>query len=99
METKFTKGEWIYNGATDIKVATEYLNEKGEIKNGFTHIANVSHLMEDSERKANAKLIAAAPEMLSLLIAINETITSGVQIYEGDTIQQNIVKAIERATK
>lgn len=97
MKTKFTKGKWIYNGATDIKVATEYLNEKGEIKNGFTHIANVSHLMEDSERKANAKLITAAPELLH---ACNELIE--LLHFHGYDNATEIYKAkeiIERATK
>jgi len=33
-------------------------------------------------------------ELRSILSAINETVTSGVQICEGDTIQKNIVKMI-----
>ena len=49
----------------------------------------------DLHKKAIAEYEQTESELKSLLSAINETITSGVQICEGDTIQQNIVKLIK----
>lgn len=93
METKFTKGEWNYynefNGG--IEVAQDFA--KNPIPSRICVIS-----CNDEEAEANAKLIAAAPEMISMLIALNETIESGVAIIEGDTIHKNMLKLIKKAT-
>lgn len=65
METKFTKGEWT--------IEHEPQNEKIRIKRypNFKYIASISYGFSDSEDKktsiANAKIIAAAPDMLEAL--------------------------------
>lgn len=58
METKFTKGEWIDLGyRVDVDVV-----------DGLSGICEMSDWMNKKEMEANAKLIAAAPDIFNALI-------------------------------
>ena len=88
METNFTKGEWV-----GITVTTPNgFFERVTIKDGES-ICNVT--TRNSKRaKANAKLIAAAPEMYETLIKVKEWL-----IDMNLPIIDNIEKAIKKATE
>lgn len=96
METKFTKGEWkVGEGITTI-----------ECENDF--IATCHHITEqwitEEQAIANAKLIAAAPEMFNALV---ELLAQVKQFTDGDIGEQdyfrdeisNAKKAIKKATE
>lgn len=74
METKHTKGEWevreIYSGAYLVGTGQiEYIDTKGVRRQGYKQIANIGgNYFPIEQAEANAKLIAAAPDMLSVLI-------------------------------
>lgn len=60
MELKITKGEWISSGyRVDVDIA-----------DGLSGICEMCGWMSESEMEANAKLIAAAPELLEALLNI-----------------------------
>ena len=88
METNFTKGEWV-----GITVTTPNgFFERVTIKDGES-ICNIT--TRNSKRAiANAKLIAAAPEMYETLIKVKEWL-----IDMNLPIIDNIEKAIKKATE
>jgi len=96
METKHTKGNWVYQ-----KYSTDY-GVYSETGNG-RDIALVREYGSDEEAEANAKLIAAAPEMLEALIEINKMIAdsvtcNGVKLNTG-IIAKISMSAIRKATE
>jgi len=72
MESKHTKGEWNYCLNWDDKSI-----EIGTFE--LENIALVSRAYDEAE--ANAKLIAAAPEMFDELVKIMETYDKGTETY------------------
>lgn len=66
METKFTKGEWVYvggdNGSCEINIGETTTSVCRWDKNTGVNV------ISREEMEANAKLIAAAPELLEALI-------------------------------
>ena len=102
METKFTKGEW---KATIAELKDFFLCAVGsvETKRVICH-TNLDPEMTSEECKANAKLIAAAPDMfnaLEELLAQVKQFTAGnigEQDYFRDEIS-NAKKAIKKATE
>lgn len=68
MEFKGTKGEWIVNKGNN--VVSKHNLPIAIVYDGYT--AHGSYKNEDeNDRKANAKLISCAPEMLEMLIYLN----------------------------
>jgi len=61
MTEKHTQGEW--KVTTDGQKVTSILDRNDA--NGFNNVCSINEHVE--EREANAKLIASAPEMLTLL--------------------------------
>ena len=102
METKFTKGEW---KTTIAELKDFFLCAVGsvETKRVICH-TNFDTKMTSEECKANAKLIAAAPDMfnaLEELLAQVKQFTAGnigEQDYFRDEIS-NAKKAIKKATE
>jgi hypothetical protein len=92
MGTKFTKGEWKIN---DINIVAENGETICQVYDGFpTHISKMN--MEIVE--ANAKLIAAAPEMIKLLVKISNSQVDGSYILAADwwkELKETIKKATE----
>lgn len=85
---KHTKGEWITQGDLDnLRVITE--------KDGWTNqvckVIDMDHLTPNYEQnKANAKLIAAAPELLENLTRLLDRIVE-------NKLQDNFPSAFNRA--
>jgi hypothetical protein len=96
MKTKHTKGEWnavIYDGAFDQPL----------IRCNSTTIARV-HGQLNRQHEANAKLIAAAPELLESLVKILDNFKSCIEGGNGqlETDAEDISKAeavIKKATE
>jgi hypothetical protein len=64
----FTPGPWVVRGSV---VETEVLQGQARPAGNFVADCDVSHFLPESERDANARLIAAAPDLyraLSLLM-------------------------------
>lgn len=96
MKTKHTPGEWILSKCGDPKVL---IGEKYNSNTDAEFTAFVTHSTTEVEKAlVNAKLIAAAPEMLEALIAI-----SGAEAWINDGIVkrqfQKVYKAIKKATE
>lgn len=88
METKHTKGEW---SAKQLELSSNWIinSEKSNICT-----LNSQHPIEILE--ANAKLIAAAPELLEALkVCYNSLCTYGSH----PIIENQVEKTIEKATK
>ena len=104
METKFTKGEWViqnYNGkGSCIDIDTKI----GNICQVYSLVETDYKTPHNEELIANAKLIAAAPDMfnaLEELLAQVKQFTAGnigEQDYFRDEIS-NAKKAIKKATE
>lgn len=95
MEAKHTKGEWISSGyRVDVDVA-----------DGLSGICEMSDWMEECEMKANAKLIAAAPELLEACIIAKidtEMLLDGSADFTNENLLatiENLEKAIKKATE
>ena len=101
MKTKHTKGQWIIKSTKD----TNSLYSM--IYSGEVRIAEVKSFGKDSkfndatyeEKEANAKLIAAAPDMLEALIMLNNYIKEDSAIYRSSLKCQYIDELITKATK
>jgi len=91
METKFTKGEWKVNNDCFTEVHGLTTSEIGNGKEWLAYVRGNT----PEERKANAKLIAAAPDLLESLknaIYIIETKADGFGVND---LKQAIKKATE----
>lgn len=107
--SKFTKGPWEIKPLEDDK---EYIRIRGTVLGGRFKIANVGDgkfhhdnsdwcKFEREEAKANAHLIAAAPEMYEMLSEIKQVIESGHELGEmvsrvqdfGEEINELLAKA------
>jgi len=76
METKHTKGEWeVSNSQYQSKLFGEHTGFNITANNGQRNVCNVTLNnavgIPEVEREANAKLIAAAPELLEAAIICN----------------------------
>ena len=99
---KHTKGEWIVISEHDEKnTKTIYSKQKG-------HIASIEQLLnEDTEHESNAKLIAAAPDLLkSLNDVIENTLKQLVATCDNswdkeklEVQLENCLEAIKKATE
>jgi len=100
METKHTKGEWkVINKpvALDANIAIVNSNKKPVLICEMTCIRGDSYEDNSSQIEANAKLIAAAPELLEALLVAKELIPKNVPLF--DTEYKIIDNAIKKATE
>lgn len=92
METKHTKGEWSVDGLNTTSVIT---NINGYTKVCDCHLAGITGndaLQFLEENKANAKLIASAPDLLEALISLMNDIrptTYPNRKWEDEMMNQN----------
>jgi len=103
METKHTKGEWKFDNLHCVVLSNEDFNIKD--------VELWPHQYEDiAELNANAKLIAAAPDLLNALISAMRIVdlwTFGGKVAEEhmdeaislNSMRESFESAIEKATK
>ena len=86
MKTKHTKGEWELE-------STMYSNRTAinSLCNKDRHTVIESYVEDNNEQEANAKLIAAAPELLE---ALNNLILANTN-NKGESVMRRIDEAIE----
>lgn len=95
MKTKYTKGEW--------KVSERYKTKVLIEENKFEEMQEVDIWCKHSQRdkaEANAKLIAAAPDLLEIALEIFNTLskdTHCVNKYASELM--DLHKAIKKATE
>ena len=83
MKTKHTPGPWKINQTTLYRGEEMISDESGQF------IAGISNR---DESEANAKLIAAAPEMLDALKAVYDLIDSGVLVRDTSFVSVHGIK-------
>jgi hypothetical protein len=94
METKFTKGEWVYNKYEPSDYGVH--SEEGDGRD----IALVRSLNNEQESEANAKLIANSPKMFDHLLSFihyieQEKLTvSGALLAEMDSAKRTVKQII-----
>ena len=97
MEFKGTKGEWYVVGSEPAEIATD--------KKTICFVCIQDYFNKDNEQRANAKLIAAAPELLEALQdALNELYNAiecinGKPSAESSTVIKKGQLAINKALK
>lgn len=99
-ETKHTPGPW---ELTEHEDSPEYIvcggpEEKYVCTVRVHQIPREMGLYDEPERKANAKLIAAAPDLLKALIMIDECLRDGLEIEKDDHLHAVISDLIQKAT-
>lgn len=96
METKHTKGEWKVSEEPFSLLVTHEINP-----NHVESICQISQRYKsDSEQLANAKLIAAAPDMLEALILCQQDFFNGnIGNKPSTETREKIRKAIKKATE
>ena len=92
MKTKHTEGTWIVNG---LIITAKLSSNPNEYHLKVCEVANNSSA-HPHEAEANAKLIAAAPDLLEALQAI---MNSGQLMAVSRSIKQQCQQAIDKATK
>jgi len=100
METKFTKGSWFVDfNETDKNEFNQLVTPISTILDSGLKVLGICDIYgDDVESKANAKLIASAPEMFEQLKAIREAILSDDYIRvlsENENIKQLLTKITE----
>lgn len=91
METKHTKGEWQVDRRALLRVCVNDMT----IANCGGAVSNDSL----EEAQANAKLIAAAPELLEALVGLRSFINELTFDYPGDELIIMVDNAIKKATE
>jgi hypothetical protein len=90
METNHTKGKWSIN---------EWTQPDREISIGAIGTPLIAKVMlrdcSINEHRANAKLIAAAPDMFELLLAIGDDMITNKEVYANDVLYQRIRNTIK----
>lgn len=113
METKHTKGEWSLNSDfCEVNGTKHYVGEiYGTNPERYESIASIqccSHIrnpltaIHREEAEANAKLIAAAPEMIDCLYSADaalEIIKRNATMFYSAEEHEKIKKAIKKATE
>lgn len=97
-EVKHTPGPWGIEQYTPNEQAVDE-NTHYSIIAGSTSVATLIELSEETE--ANAKLIAACPDMLSALqaaIALADKYLSGARTGEDQAVYDQVKAAIDKAT-
>lgn len=103
MKTKHTKGEWIIN--TEYSKSTVIQKETGFPIAETSYSAYKEFKRNSEEIKANAKLIASAPELLDALQSLLAFAMCNVPIDNYDLRaeyydeKEKALKAIEKATE
>ena len=90
-KAQHTAGEWILSGSNKIRNGKDGFVIATITSDEITHF-----ICNKAESEANAKLIAAAPEMLNLLQKLSNTITNGDDLESLFFETQNL---INKATK
>jgi hypothetical protein len=104
MKTKHTKGEWVFekfhpesNGFINVRLPDcKCITIYGKCITGLPSAERKKIVVE---AEANAKLVAAAPEMLEALIILNNYIKEDSAIYRSSLQCQYIDELITKATK
>lgn len=98
METKFTKGKWTFSpmkGTHGHCFAAQVWDEEGH------NLATIETKNGAIEASANAKLIAAAPEMFNLISEIDAWLSFNVSPNKEDikTLRESLQNIIKKATE
>ena len=88
METKHTKGKWrpVFNG----NMFTVISEDKNICVDGETDLG---------ENEANARLIAAAPDLLEALNKMCDAVLNNIQLRPDSKTMKEAVEAIKKATE
>lgn len=96
METKHTKGEWVINKNSSTTVEVKGSNRSIASTGGYQTNTNESENIYN-ENIANAKLIAAAPELLESLVNLLKWSAHFPEAMNDEIIQAK--NAIKKATE
>ena len=98
MKTKHTPGPWS-GGDSDLQVSTLSVHGKTDGDHSTVcRLVSPEHGMPIDEIMANARLIAAAPDMLEALQLASTMLATGMPEYDARDAKEVIDAAIAKAT-
>lgn len=101
METKFTKGEWGKSRYGDGNVIAKVNDQERLVANCMGYSTNTDKGEHVAENLANAKLIAAAPDLLKVCcLVLDEWHSKTSNMYKKEPIFVQLAReAIRKATE
>lgn len=100
--SKHTRGPWIAYETQIVKARVEIEQSHGTMKTNEYPIAAVNANLPEQEALANARLIAAAPELLAAcrdMLTVLEEVMPRFKDYHGNWTVQSARAAIARVTE
>lgn len=99
-EPKHTPGPWAFHSWT--ASGKQFGIETADHRHGIASIRpndTASSLLSMEQHEANARLIAAAPDLLAACQAVMEFLSNGTPVHPGALVQAEVFNAIAKATK
>lgn len=97
MATNHTKGKWTCEQHTPNTWKIENENKISELARVYADTTRSTKRISYKEAKANAKIIAAAPDMHELLNRVLSTYAGTVEMYSGLAVDiENLIETLQK---
>jgi len=99
MKTKHTPGEWVFKEWKQEGTDFYHIRSKKEFTDLIATVHRWKGYIDKREAEANAKLIAAAPDMLDALMVAKAHLEYAIEFGAGAGGESKAIEIIDRAIK